>query len=94
MTYDISFLWIWLALAVLVGAAVGWRTNDPGPQGVWAQGWPRTALTVWAVAVVAVVIHLLAGRLAFWLESATLFSAAYVAGALLGGWLRGRRVEV
>lgn len=93
MTYDISFLWIWLALALLVGAVVGWRTYDPGPQAPWAQGWPRTAATAWAVAVVAVVIHVLAGRLAFWLESATLFFAAYVAGALLGGWLRGMRVE-
>ena len=93
MTYDISFLWIWLALAVALGAAVGWRTNDPGPQGPWAQGWPRTAVIVWVVAVVAVVIHLLGGRMAFWLESATLFALAYVAGALLGGWLRGMRVE-
>ena len=92
MTYDISFLWIWLALALVAGAVIGWRTNEPGPQGVWAEGWPRTALIVWGVAVVAVVIHLLAGRLAFWLESATLFFAAYVVGALLGGWLRSLRV--
>ncbi len=92
MIFDISFLWIWLALAVLVGGVVGWRSFDPGPQEPWAQGWPRTALIVWAVAFVAVIIHLLGGRLAFWLESAVLFSAAYVAGALLGGWLRGQRV--
>ena len=91
MTYDISLLWIWLALALAVGAVVGWRTDEPGPQAPWAQGWPRTALTLWAVGVVAALLHLGSGRAAFWLESATLFFAAYVVGALLGGWLRGQR---
>ena len=93
MTYDISYLFLWLVLAALVGAAVAWRTHDPGPQGPMLEGRARVAAIVWALAVVAVLLHLFSGRLAFWLESAVLFFAAYVVGALIGGAARALRIE-
>ena len=93
MIYDLSFLWIWLVLAALVGAVVGWRHYEPGPQGQWFEGWPQRAAMAWGAALVVVVIHLLSGRLAFWLESAVLFFLAYVIGALVGGSDYAQNVE-
>jgi Ca2+/Na+ antiporter len=93
MTYDISHLFVWLVLSGVIGAVVAWRTYDPGPQAPVFEGWVRRAAIAWVVAVVIVVLHLLSGRLAFWLESAVLFCAAYVVGALIGGAARGLRVE-
>jgi len=93
MTYDISFLWIWLVLSAIVGAVVAWRSHDPGPQTPMFEGWARRAAIAWVIALAIVGLHLLPGRLAFWLESAVLFFAAYVVGALIGGAARGLRVE-
>jgi len=93
MTYDISFLLIWLFLAAVLGAVFAWRTYEPGPQTPVFEGWVRRAAIAWLVALAIVVLHLLSGRLAFWLETAVLFCVAYVVGALIGGAARGLRAE-
>ncbi len=93
MTYDIAFLWIWLVLSAAIGAVAAWRSHDAGPQAPVFEGWVRRAAYIWVLALVASILHLLSGRLAFWLESAVLFFAAYVLGALIGGYVRGLRVE-
>lgn len=92
MTYDISFLGGWLALAALVGLVVGWYTEGPGPQAPLFQGGFRAALIALAVVFVAALVHLFSGRLAFWLESLVLFSVVYLAGCFAGGALRRLRV--
>ena len=92
MTYDISFLWIWLVLTALVGGVVAWRSHESGPQGPIFEGWARRAAITWVVALAIVALHLLSGRMAFWLESAVLFSTAYVVGALIGSAARSRLV--
>ena len=88
MSYDVSFLWLWLILAALIGGAVGWLTEGPEPQAPWFHGWPRVAVIVFALALVAAATHIFDGRMAVWVETAVLFFAAYVVGALLGGALR------
>jgi hypothetical protein len=92
MSYDVSFLGGWLALAALVGLGVGWYTEAPEPQAPLFQGRFRTALIGLAVAFVAALIHLFSGGLAFWLESAVLFGVAYLVGCFVGGALRRARV--
>jgi len=88
MSYDVSFLWGWLALAALIGAAVGWRTESSEPQAKLFQGGFRAALIALAVAFVAAAIHLFSGRAAFWLESAVLFCVVYLVGCFAGGAAR------
>ena len=88
MIYDTSFLWIWLTLAFLLGAIVGWWTEASGAQAPWFFGWFRTAVIAWLAGLVLAWLHWLPGRLGFWLETALLFFALYVLGALLGGLLR------
>jgi uncharacterized membrane-anchored protein len=92
MTYDVSFLAGWLALAALVGVGVGWWTEAPGPQAPLFQGRFRAALIVLAVVFVAALVHLFSGRLAFWLESAALFGIVYLVGCFLGGAARRTRI--
>ncbi len=85
MFYDIAFLWIWLLLTLIVGGAVGWRSEAPEPQGPWFHGWFQIALIVLIVALLASILHILPGRLGFWIETAVLFFVAYLLGCLAGG---------
>jgi hypothetical protein len=91
MFYDVSFLWIWLALAALVGGVVGWRNEAPGPQQPWFEGWFKYALIALGVGFVVAIIGILGGRIAFWLETAVLFFAVYLIGCLIGGAARRTR---
>jgi len=92
MSYDVSFLGGWLALAALVGLGVGWYAEASEPQEPLLQGRFRAALIALAVAFVAAFIHLFSGRLAFWLESAVLFGVVYLVGCFVGGAVRRTRV--
>jgi hypothetical protein len=88
MFYDASFLWIWLALALLLGVAIGWRTEASGPQEPWFTGWFRYALIALVVGIVLALLHLIPGRAGFWLETAVAFFVAYLIGCLAGGALQ------
>jgi hypothetical protein len=92
MSFDVSYLGGWLALAALVGLGVGWYAETPGPQAPLFQGRFRAALIALAVLLAAALIHLFSGGLAFWLESAVLFGVVYLVGCFLGGALRRLRV--
>ncbi len=92
MSYDLSFLSLWLVLAALLGGGVGWVTETPGPQAPWFHGWFKGALIALGVGFVAAAIHLFSGRFAFWVETAVLFFAAYLVGALIGGAARRQRL--
>ena len=94
MIYDVSFLWLWLALAVLLGGFVGWRNEVEGPQAPWFNGWVRYALIALIVGVIVALFGLLPGRAGFWLETAVLFFVAYLIGGLAGGALKRLRAAV
>jgi len=88
MLYELSFLWIWLALTLGLGAIVGWATEAGGAQGPWFHGWFRWALIAFCVGVVVAWFRWLPGSLGFSLETALTFFGFYVIGCLLGGLLR------
>ena len=94
MFYDVSFLWIWLVLAALIGGFVGWRNEIEGPQAPWFEGWVRYALIALGVGFLLALIGLVPGRMEFWLESAVLFFAAYLIGCLAGGAARRTRTAM
>ena len=87
MFYDVTFLWLWLALTLIVGAAIGWLTEGEGEPTVWFRGWFRIAVVVFVIALLAAILHLIPGRAGLWVETAVLFAAAYAIGALVGGAL-------
>ncbi len=88
MFYDFSLLWLWLTLALLLGTIVGWMTWKPGVESSWFAGWFHWALVAWVVGLAVAILHLLPGRVGFWLETALFFFAAYAAGCLVGSWLQ------
>ena len=88
MFYDVSSLWIWLALALLLGGYVGWRNEAPEPQGPWFVGWFRYAAIALIVCVVIALLGLFPGRAGLWVETAVLFFVAYLLGGLAGGALK------
>jgi hypothetical protein len=88
MFYDISLLWVWLAIVAVIGAAIAWRNEGEGLQGPWFMGWFRVAVIVWGVGVVVALLGLLRGRAGFWRETAVLFFAVYVIGCLAGGAIK------
>lgn len=88
MFYDESFLWLWLALSVLLGGYIGWRNEAPEPQAPWFNGWFRNALIALIVAAILALFGLLPGRAALWLETAVIFFVAYLIGGLAGGALK------
>ena len=88
MIYDITFVWPWLILALLLGGAIG-RSSDPID---WQQGWRdswfiRTVIVL-VIALIIDWLHIFPGRFAFWWETAILFAAAYLIGGALGGFLK------
>ncbi len=92
MSYDVSFLGGWLALALVVGAVVGWYTESEEPQAPLFEGRFRTALIALAVLFLAALLHLFSGRFAFWLESTVLFAIVYLIGCFAGGAVRRTRI--
>jgi hypothetical protein len=88
MFYDVSFLWFWLALALLIGGYVGWRNEAPEPQAPWFTGWIRYALIALIVGFVVALLGLFPGRAGLWVETAVLFFVAYLLGGLAGGALK------
>ena len=88
MFYDLSFIWIWLVLTLILGGAIGWRGEVPGEQSPLFEGMFRNIVIGIVVLFVAVLLHLLPGRLGFWLETAVLFAIFYIAGCFAGGALQ------
>jgi uncharacterized membrane protein len=88
MFYEVSFLWLWLVLALIVGGVVGWRNESDGPQQPWFEGWFRVALILLGVGFVLSILGLVSGRFGFWVETAVLFFAAYLIGCFAGGAAR------
>ena len=88
MFYDFSFLRLWLALALLLGAVVGWMTCKRDAEPSRFAGWIRWASIAWIVGLTVAMLNLLPGRIGFWLETALFFLAFYLVGCLVGGWLK------
>jgi len=88
MWYLVHSLWLSLAIALVLGLAVGWLTasREPSP---WFSGWVPGGLVVAALGLLAAILQLLPGRLGLWLDSALLLTALYIIGCFLGWLARG-----
>ncbi|MBL8567661.1 MAG: hypothetical protein JNK84_01115 [Phreatobacter sp.] len=75
-----------LAAALIGGLIVGWITSDKDDEG--PSGWAALAITLFALMVVASALKWLPGRPGLWLDTAILFSAAYLLGCIAGAFAR------
>ena len=90
MLYEISFLWAWLVVAMMIGCVAGWAAKPVGLRGGGSLGWAAPALIGLAIGLVAAWLHWLPGRAGFWLDTGLLFLASYGVGCVVGGYLKGR----
>jgi predicted flap endonuclease-1-like 5' DNA nuclease len=86
MIYLIQTFALPLAAALIGGIAVGWVTSDKEDEG--PSGWAALAITAFALMVVASALKWLPGRPGLWLDTAILFSGAYLLGCVIGAFAR------
>jgi membrane protein YdbS with pleckstrin-like domain len=91
MFYDLSFLGPWLALAAILGVAVGMNAEAPDWNASWRDSWFKKALIGLVIAVVIAWLHIFSGRFGFWWESAILFVAIYLLFGALGARFKRNR---
>lgn len=87
MPYLLSFHWGWLAGALLLGLAMGWIAVVH--RGRSTSKTVARWLSVLAVALVAAAIaRVIPGRAGYWLDLWLIMFACYLAGCVVGSWLR------
>jgi hypothetical protein len=91
MSYFVTYHWIWLAGAAVIGLAMGWIA-------IVQRGTGLSKRTMQIAAVVLVLLialsaaHLLPGRFGYWLDLGLAMLAVYFVGCAVGSWLRERVV--
>ncbi len=88
MFYDIVSFPVWLLVAALVGAVVGWMTYSDAPRRGWFAGWAGWGAAAFVIGVIVAMLKLLPGRAGLWLEIALLMALLYIVGCFLGGMLK------
>ncbi len=89
MSYFVTYHWMWLAGAALIGLGMGWIA-------MVQRGTGLTMLTLQiaaAILVLAIALsasHALPGRFGYWLDLGLAMLAAYFVGCAIGSWLRER----
>ncbi|MGX9426121.1 MULTISPECIES: hypothetical protein [Bradyrhizobium] len=87
MAYLATFFWGWLLAALLIGLAMGWISVVQHGEGV------SRKLARWLALLAAILIalalgHIVPGRFGYWLDLFLIMFALYLAGCLVGSWLR------
>ncbi|MBO4228307.1 hypothetical protein [Bradyrhizobium neotropicale] len=87
MAYLATFFWGWLLAALLIGLAMGWISVVQRGEGV------STKLARWLALLAMILIalalgHIVPGRFGYWLDLFLIMFALYLAGCLVGSWLR------
>src|SRR5262249_7595983 len=89
MSYFVTFHWIWLAVAAVIGLAMGWIAVVQRGTGLAKRTMQMTAAGL-VLALALSATHLLAGRPGYRLELGLAMLAVYFAGCAIGSWLRER----
>jgi hypothetical protein len=87
MMYLAEFHWGWLLGAAVIGLAMGWVSIVHRSKGLSRRG------LQWAVAIIVIAVglaitRLLPGRYGYWLDLGLALFALYLAGCVVGSWLR------
>jgi predicted flap endonuclease-1-like 5' DNA nuclease len=93
MYYLLATYWMWFAVALPAGGAVGYWSSWRRASERWARRWPWWAVVAFVVGLVIAVLHGLPGRAGLYLETLLLLSFWYAVGGLLGIWLSKTRSQ-
>jgi hypothetical protein len=91
MSYFVTYHWIWLAGAAVIGLAMGWIAIVQRGTGL-SKRTMQIAAAVLVLAVALSAAHLLPGRFGYWLDLGLAMLAVYFVGCAVGSWLRERVV--
>ena len=89
MAYVAQFFWGWLVASLLLGFAMGWISVVQRGDGI--TGAPGRAL--WALVGVLLGLsigRIVPGRFGYWLDLGLVMFGLYLAGCVIGSWLRAR----
>ena len=89
MGYFVTFHWMWLAGAALIGLAMGWISIVQRGTGLSKRAM-QIAAAVLVIAIALSAAHVLPGRFGYWLDLGLVLLAAYFVGCAIGSWLRER----
>jgi hypothetical protein len=89
MSYFVTFHWIWLAGAAVIGLAMGWIAIVQRGTGLSKRAM-QIAAVVLVLLIAVSVAHLLPGRFGYWLDLGLAMLAVYFVGCAAGSWLRER----
>lgn len=87
MVYLAGFHWVWLIVSLLLGFAMGWIAvvhRGRGVSKLTARWLSVLALTL----IVAAFMHVVPGRLGYWLDLGLVMLGVYLVGCAVGSWLR------
>ena len=91
MSYFVTFHWMWLASAAVIGLGMGWIAIVQRGTGLSKRAM-QIAAAVLVAAIVVSAARLLPGRFGYWLDLGLAMLAAYFVGCAIGSWLRERMV--
>ena len=89
MSYFVTFHWMWLASAAVIGLGMGWIAIVQRGTGLSKRAM-QIAAAVLVAAIVVSAARLLPGRFGYWLDLGLAMLAAYFVGCAIGSWLRER----
>jgi len=81
--------WGWLLAAALLGLIIGWISVARRSEGLSVRT-TRWVLAFVALLVAIAIARLLPGRLGYWLDLGLVLALFYIAGCVVGSWLRER----
>ena len=89
MSYFVTFHWLWLAGAAVIGLAMGWVAIVQRGTGLSKRAL-QIAAAVLVLAIALSATHLVPGRFGYWLDLGLAMLAVYFVGCAVGSWLRER----
>ena len=91
MAHVAQFFWGWLVASLLLGFAMGWISVVQRGDGVTG-AWGRALWALVGVLASLAVGEIIPGRLGYWLDLGLVMFGLYLAGCVIGSWLRARVV--
>jgi predicted flap endonuclease-1-like 5' DNA nuclease len=91
MWYLMSQFWLWLLVALAIGAVVGWFTFQGRDENFWRALWPWGLLL--GLGTLVAVTRLFGDGLGFWVDLGMLMIGCYFIGCFLGYLFRLRQGE-
>lgn len=87
MAYVAQFFWGWLLAALLLGFAMGWISVVQRGEGVTG-AWGRALWALVFVLAQLAIARIVPGRPGYWIDLGLVMFGLYIAGCVVGSYLR------